>query len=195
MDKLLIPPSAAEMLEGDQVAHIPPPIYAARIMHRPPARYKLPWAWKYRPDFVRLFCEEIAKGRALSRIVIEEVWCPSISTVKRWLKANPEFAAEYDAALLLAGERIAYEILDIAYSRIPVDDKRQIIDAHKWLAGRLNRTYADRKLVEQTVDANVNVNTAQQIDVSGMTMEELKALESAFNKIIDLQPAPQEEGE
>lgn len=177
---------AQSLREGDttKLAKIPPQVSYTQLRWRPPAPRKE--RAEYSPELAELFCREIASGRMAQRIYIEEVWGPTPATIMRWIKTHPEFAEAYEAAKMIRGETLAMEILDISYSTLSAEDKKIIIDAHKWLAARFNREFRDKQIVEQSVQASVTTNMVSQVDVSDMETDELLALEKAFTKMLDL---------
>lgn len=175
-------------------SNAPVQTFSLATPRKPPAPYKLPWANVYHEEFVELFCREIARGRVLLRICIEEAWAPSEGTVYNWLRKYVEFREAYDCACQIRAEDMANDILELADNSVDHEKTRQQIDARKWLAGKLSTRYGDKKVVETNVNASLNVNeTVRELDVSHLSIPELKALESAFTKTLELQATAAEE--
>lgn len=115
---------------------------------------------KYTPELADRICEELATGRALTRICKEEDWCPDEATVFRWLARYPEFREKYAEARQLGAERRAVEILAIAdeepmmvtdqngVTRVDtgwVQWQRLRVDSRKWeLSKLLPKKYGDK---------------------------------------------------
>jgi hypothetical protein len=171
---------------SDPPATLPPP--ARLVYHTPrrdPAPYKVPWRSKYTPDVAERICDEVASGRTLERIAIEEPWAPSERQMRYWLNEHADFAAGYQAAVHMRAEKLAQNVLDVADDlTIDPEDRKIMITARQWLAGKLNsRMWGERKIVDQNVTATVRNVT--QVDVSHLTLDEMLAAESALLKIID----------
>ena len=172
----------------------PPPL-VMRSPRREPAPYKLPWRTKYNEFVAERICEEIASGRTIERISIEEPWAPSARQIHLWMVEHQSFSQAYQFARELRAEKLAEDILDVAYDlTLDPDDKRIIISAHQWLAGKMNRNaWGDKQVIEQTVTASVN--TVQTFDVSHLTLDEMHAAERAFTKMIEGSLSDGEEAE
>jgi hypothetical protein len=151
---------------------------------RDPAPYKVPWRATFSDFAAERICEEVAGGRTLERIAIEECWAPSARQIHYWMEEHPDFRAAYQFARHLRAEKLAEDIIDVAYSTLPPDDKRIIIAAHQWLAGKMNpRDWGERKIIDTNVTATINSVT--QLDVTHLTLDEIHAAERALGKIVE----------
>lgn len=68
---------------------------------------------EFDPVVADLVCERLADGVPLRKICDDER-LPSRSTVMRWVRTNPDFRAEYFAALYWRTQQRADEIIEIA---------------------------------------------------------------------------------
>ena len=166
------------------------------ILHSPrgdPAPYKLPWRHVYTEEVADRICDEVAAGRTLERIAIEEVWAPSLRQMHYWMNEHADFQSAYEFARRLRAEKLAEETLDVAYSPVlDPEDKKIIIAAHHWLVAKMNpREWGDRKIVDQNITANVT--TVGQIDVSHLSLEQIHAAEAALCNIIEGEVVREEE--
>lgn len=99
-------------------------------------------------------CMEIMAGKSLRTICAME-GMPSTSTVYAWLGQYPEFQDMYAHAREIQADVLADEILEIADSEIDTNRARVMIDARKWLAGKLRpKKYGDRVELDHKVDGN-----------------------------------------
>ena len=114
-------------------------------------------------------CERIANGESL-RAICAKSGMPSQSMVFRWLASDDEqyatFRENYARARKTQADALADEMLDAARRKskdqVAAMDKRLLIDALKWRAGKLNApVYGDR----QTIDNNVSGSVAHSITV------------------------------
>ena len=165
-----------------------PALFAVHSERRPLAPYKLPWVGRYTLEIGERICDEVASGRTLERIALEETWAPSHRQLYYWLDGHPEFRAAYDVARELRAEKLANDILPVAYDRsLDPDERKVIIHAHQWLASKMNkRVWGEHKTVDTT--ATVEVKSTNTIDVSHMSLDEIHAAERAFVKMIDVTP-------
>jgi hypothetical protein len=114
-------------------------------------------------------CERLALGESL-RSICDDAEMPGLSTVFRWLAANPEFRDQYTRAREAQADTIFDEILDIADDgrndwmlRAGAEEdcpawvqngeamrRSQLrIDARKWMAGKLRpKVYGDKQSLE-----------------------------------------------
>lgn len=101
----------------------------------------------YTPEIGDEVCRRIEEGATL-RQVCEDEAMPPWETVRRWLRANEEFRAQYAHAREVSGEAIESRIFD---EMAMADDKdsaavaRMRVDALKWIAAkRAPKVYGDR---------------------------------------------------
>jgi len=127
--------------------------------------------------------DAIAEGKGLVTFLKERPDLPSYPTIMRWVRDNPEFAADYTRAREDMADHDADKIADVA--KLVSDGKmdpqaaRVAIDAYKWSAGkRRPKRYGDKLEIEQTS----NVAVTHTLDVSNLTLEELDVLEKALGK-------------
>lgn len=108
-------------------------------------------------------CERIAEGKSMRTVCAPEDM-PSISTVFKWLRENPEFAQQYARATEERTEAMSEDILDIADDgsndlmtiqkgnmSYEVENKevtnrsRLRVDTRKWLMSKMKpKKYGDR---------------------------------------------------
>ena len=124
--------------------------------------------------------EAIANGQSLASILRRE-GMPSYAWAKLQLRSNTELRKQYDQALEDRGDRLAEELIELAFNKLPddldgraqaawVQHLRVKIDVLKWTASKLRpRAYGERLDVSFT-------NT--QISITG-------ALEMAEKRVID----------
>lgn len=125
--------------------------------------------------------EAIADGIGLVTFLKSRPDMPSYPTVMRWVRDNPDFAANYACAREDMADHDADKIADVAVavSKGLMDPAaaRVAIDAYKWSAGkRRPKRYGDKLEIEQTS----NVAVTHTLDVSNLTLEELDVLERAL---------------
>lgn len=91
--------------------------------------------------------------------------CPSPQTVLRWandrdgVPAHAGFAEQYAQARATGWHLIGEEIVDIADDRtIPPEDKRLMVDARKWLAGKmLPRVFGEKLQLQHEGEIGLRV--------------------------------------
>ncbi|WP_428562480.1 MAG: hypothetical protein ACP59X_21495 [Solidesulfovibrio sp. DCME] len=106
----------------------------------------------YSEDVADTLCQELMAGKSLRTICAVE-GMPSASTVYAWLRQYQEFAAQYARAREVQADVLADEILEIADSDLDPNRARVMIDARKWLAGKLRpKKYGDRVELDHKVD-------------------------------------------
>lgn len=127
--------------------------------------------------------DAIAEGKGLVTFLKERPDLPSYPTIMRWVRDNPEFAADYTRAREDMADHDADKIADVA--KLVSDGKmdpqaaRVAIDAYKWSAGkRRPKRYGDKLEIEQTA----TVAVTHTLDVSSLSLEELDVLEKALGK-------------
>ena len=128
-------------------------------------------------------CEELANGKSLIRVLKENDAFPSYATIMKWLKQFPEFAEDYAEARSHQGDHDSDKVDDVAQQvregKIDPASARVAIDAYKWAAAhRRPKKYGAKIDVEQTTAISVT----HTLDVSGLSMDELDALEKALSK-------------
>ena len=87
----------------------------------------------------------IVNGMSL-RAICRYPAMPCITTVMRWLRENPNFLAQYTVAREEQTEANVDRILEIADDpNLLAEDKRVMIDARKWIAGKIKgKKYGDK---------------------------------------------------
>lgn len=127
--------------------------------------------------------DAIANGQSLSSILRRE-GMPSYSWAKLQLRSDPELRKQYDQALEDRGDRLAEELIELAFTKLPddldgraqsawVQHLRVKIDVLKWTASKLRpKVYGER------IDVSV---TNTQISITS-------ALEMAEKRVIDILP-------
>ena len=151
-----------------------------------PATSKLPWVNAFTQEVAERICEEVAGGRLLDRISIEEAWAPSLMQMKRWMRQHPEFEEAYRLALQIRGETLGYEIVHLADNSEDHEKTKIQIGARQWLAARMSpKEFMDRKAIDATMQAKVEVATVESIDVSHLTLEEIRQAEALLYKTIE----------
>jgi hypothetical protein len=89
-------------------------------------------------------CERIANGESL-RAICKTKGIPTTTTVKRWLRENEAFRAQYVRAREDQADFYADEIITIADSAEDWSKARLQVDARKWVASKLlPKKYGDR---------------------------------------------------
>lgn len=144
----------------------------------------------YTPEIAAEFCRRIAEGRMV-RDVCRDADMPSSATFYHWLDADSEFLKQYLRAKEIQSDSIVAEALEIAdtkeadnvcdeYGNIKpnhewIKRSELRVKTRQWIAARISpRKYGDK--VEQTVigDPERPVNHKHDVDVRGMTEEQLK---------------------
>lgn len=125
--------------------------------------------------------EAIADGMGLVTFLKSRPDMPSYPTVMRWVRDNPDFAAQYACAREDMADHDADKIADVAASvaagQMDPQAARVAIDAYKWSAGkRRPKKYGDKLEIENTG----SVAVTHTLDVSGLSLEELDVLEKAL---------------
>ena len=99
-------------------------------------------------------CKELEKGQGLRRVCRENEDFPPESTVRQWVKNNPEFYAQYTSAREIGYEAMADELLDISDGEkedSAADRDRLRLDTRKWLLSKcLPKIYGDKTSTEIT---------------------------------------------
>lgn len=131
----------------------------------------------------------IAEGNSLVSILKEDDELPSYTTVMKWLKEYPEFAANYARAREDQADHDADKIGDIAEQvvkgKIDPQAARVAIDAYKWAAGkRKPKVYGEKIAVGGSADMDP-IQMTRQLDVSHLSLEELDVLGAALQKSLN----------
>ena len=106
----------------------------------------------YSEDLADTICQEIMAGKSL-RLICAMEGMPAASTVYAWLGQYPVFQDMYARAREVQADVLADEILEIADSDLDPNRARVMIDARKWLAGKLRpKKYGDRVELDHKVD-------------------------------------------
>jgi len=127
--------------------------------------------------------EAISEGIGLVTFLKSRPDMPSYPTVMRWVRDNPDFAANYTRAREDMADHDADKIADVAEAvaagKMDPQAARVAIDAYKWSAGkRRPKRYGDKLEIEQTA----SVAVTHTLDVSNLSLEELDVLEKALGK-------------
>lgn len=124
----------------------------------------------YSQELVDRICDELRIGRSITSLCNHEDWCPSLTTVMRWLRENQEFRQQYTLAREDQAEVMADQITDIAddgtndYVERATRNGTQVlcdtehinrsrlrVDARKWVASKLlPKKYGDKIQQEHT---------------------------------------------
>jgi len=133
----------------------------------------------------------IAEGNSLVSILKEDDELPSYTTVMKWLRQYPEFAANYARAREDQADHDADKIGDIAERVVKgeVDPQaaRVAIDAYKWAAGkRKPKVYGEKLAIGGDADAPP-IRTTTKLDISALSLEELDVLGAVLQKSINEQ--------
>lgn len=118
--------------------------------------------------------DAIANGQSLSSILRRE-GMPSYSWAKLQLRSNPELRKQYDQALEDRGDRLAEELIELAFTKLPddldgraqsawVQHLRVKIDVLKWTASKLRpKVYSERLDVSVT---NTQISIIQALELA-----------------------------
>jgi hypothetical protein len=118
--------------------------------------------------------DAIANGQSLSSILRRE-GMPSYSWAKLQLRTDPELRKQYDQALEDRGDRLAEELIKLAFAKLPddldgraqsawVQHLRVKIDVLKWTASKLRpRVYGERIDVSVT---NTQISITQALELA-----------------------------
>ena len=118
--------------------------------------------------------DAIANGRSLSSILRRE-GMPSYSWAKLQLRTDLELRKQYDQALEDRGDRLAEELIELAFTQLPddldgraqsawVQHLRVKIDVLKWTASKLRpRVYSERIDVSVT---NTQISITQALELA-----------------------------
>ena len=136
-------------------------------------------------DQLEELLERTSKGEQLTKLC-GDPRMPSRSSVYSWLESDPEFAGRFRAARARGVHALAEECLEIADEDVAKDDsvavanKRVRIDTRLRLAGKwLASEYGDK------LDVNHSGEIVNRHDLSGLSPDELDALEALIGKSAD----------
>lgn len=116
----------------------------------------------------------IANGQSLSSILRRE-GMPSYSWAKLQPRTDPDLRKQYDQALEDRGDRLAEELIELAFTKLPddldgraqsawVQHLRVKIDVLKWTASKLRpRVYGERLDVSVT---NTQISITQALELA-----------------------------
>ena len=149
--------------------------------------------------FSRIACGESLRG------ICTEDDMPNISTVIRWLAADENFARRYTRAREMQAEILADEMLEIADDGTndwmeKKDQKGNVIgwslngeavarsklrlEQRRWWAEKLRpKVYGNKVAIGGASDLPP-IQTARQLDVSNLSLEELDVLGAALQKSV-----------
>lgn len=136
------------------------------------------------------FCEHISSGGTI-RGFCDKPGRPSWETIRRWLRKNEQFRAQYAHAREEQADALFNEIIDIAddarndwmeretrNGTITVCDTEAVmrsklrIDARKWMAGKLRpKVYGDKTETTHRVDVTEAFLTMHKLVSGGKTRE------------------------
>jgi hypothetical protein len=113
----------------------------------------------YDESIALVIADRIAGGESLARICRDK-GMPGRTSVYKWLRDEPQFAALMAQARLDQADSFADDILAIADNvKLDVDSRRVMVDARKWVAARFNRVkYGDKVDLDHTGNVTVNLN-------------------------------------
>lgn len=128
---------------------------------------------EFSDDAVSAICDEIASGGTLKSAA--ERAKVSVEAIKRWLRADEVFRAQYTQAREDQADAFADDILDTARDGgLEPNDRRVRIDALKWLAGkRKPKVYGDKVTLGGDAENPVNSVVTHRIDDD--TIERVRA--------------------
>lgn len=132
--------------------------------------------------------DAIARGNSLVSILKEDEELPSYSTIMKWLRQNPEFAANYARAREDQGDYDADKIREVVdqviAGTLDPNAARVAMDGLKWNAGkRKPKVYGEKLAIGGDGDAPP-IKTTTQLDISNLTLEQLDTLGEALKVAI-----------
>lgn len=109
-------------------------------------------------------CGRIATGESLRAICLADDM-PNESTFRKWVINDVNgLSAQYARARMLRADVLAEEVIDISDNEPDPAKARVRVDARKWYAGKVNKTYADKSTTELTGPGGGPV---QQVNMTG----------------------------
>ena len=136
---------------------------------------------EYTPEMGDKICEGLASGRSLNSMCKGDDF-PALCTVYKWMRQNPDFAANYTRAREDQADTLADEIVEIADDKsgdteIDENGRRRLdqefvarsrlrVDARKWVASKLKpKRFGDR--AGESTDTTVEVRILGGLQDSG----------------------------
>lgn len=110
----------------------------------------------------------------------------SLSYFLRRLKKNPDLAREYDEARQSQAMSMADQVIDIADSERDSARARNMIDARKWLASKLDpRVFGDR--IDLNIEQSVSIKSALEAAESRILRPMCDLANQRQPQVIDLE--------
>jgi hypothetical protein len=98
----------------------------------------------YTPAITAVICARLAAGEPLTKICQDD-GMPDVSTVYRWIEAQPPFRDLYARAREDQADTLADEMVRIADEEPDPAKARVRVDARKWVASKLKpKKYGDK---------------------------------------------------
>jgi len=105
----------------------------------------------YTPMLAKRICDAIQTGLTLQQVGKLD-WSPNLDTLYSWMAHNREFSDVIGRARVVSAHAMVDKTVAIADEVPPERDairKAELrIGARQWLAGKLNRQYADKQILE-----------------------------------------------
>ena len=135
-------------------------------------------------------CEQIAVGRPVSEIVLDDEINVSVKTINTELHRDPYFLTNYARAREAAIEPNQEEIEDILVGRgkwkdVAWDARKELANHRRWSAIRLQRFRYGDKI---DLNANLKVVEGHVIDAEVLDIDQLEAVREALVAAIEYQP-------
>lgn len=153
--------------------------------HNPKPRGRQPVGITFKDDMLEELLTRLENGEPLTKIC-SDARLPSRRSVYSWVENDKDFAARFHAARARGVHALAEECLTIADEPVAKDDsvavanKRIRIDTRLRLAGKwLANEYGDK------LDVNYNGEVTHRHDLSGLSADDLDALENLIAKSAD----------
>jgi hypothetical protein len=118
----------------------------AKRAAKQPAKRKRGRPTKYTTALARKICRRIATSSDSLQEILATPGMPSYASVMSWKHTHPDFLDMYARAREDQADFMADETIKIADGATPEDVhvRRLRIDARKWKASKMNKSYADR---------------------------------------------------
>jgi hypothetical protein len=161
---------------------------------------------RYSEEMARDICERISLGESL-RMISRDAEMPALSVMTVWISKYPEFQVQYARAREAQADALFDEILEIADDgrndyMLKVEGGKEAylengealrrsqmrIDARKWMAGKLRpKKYGEKHIAEVSGPdgSAVQINATRTLDITGMSSDQLDALEQALMLTVD----------
>lgn len=168
---------------------------------------------EYTEELAQIICEKMAGGMTLKRICEEVEGMPTRQTVYNWLVAHPSFFDAYTRARDIRLDNMAEELEEIAddgsndwmknkfgeevLNADHVARSRLRIETKKWILAKLKpRTYGEKIAIGGAEDLPpIQTQQAATVDLSGLSLEQLDALETVMRQAGGKLPREIEEAE